>query len=198
MAKARASTRAGAKAKTTRTPRARAKAARLEHLPPGRVPARRVRDSAAEMVEVVLPNDTNPLGNVLGGRVMHLIDMAGAIAAHRHSRRIVVTASLDELHFLSPIRLGQLILLRSSINFVARSSMDVGVMVFSENILTGDRRHTSTAYLTFVAIDENGQPVEVPRLILETKEERRRWRDAVERRRLRLARRAKLLAKDEV
>jgi acyl-CoA hydrolase len=162
-----------------------------------RLPAKRVRDSAVEMVEVVLPNDTNPLGNVLGGRVMHLIDMAGAIAAHRHSRRIVVTASMDELHFLSPIRVGQLILLRSSVNYVARSSMEVGVKVFSENILTGERRHTSTAYLSFVAIDDNGKPTEVPRLLLETKEERRRWREAVARRRQRLERRAKLLAKDE-
>lgn len=162
-----------------------------------RLAAKRVRDSAAEMVEVVLPNDTNPLGNVLGGRVMHLIDMAGAIAAHRHSRRIVVTASMDELHFLSPIRMGQLILLRSSVNYVARSSMEVGVKVFSENILTGERRHTATAYLTFVAIDDNGKPVEVPRLLLETSEERRRWREALARRRVRLARRAKLLAKEE-
>ncbi len=186
MARARASARPKSKVQSKTTTRA------------ARSSAKRVRDSTVEMVEVVLPNDTNPLGNVLGGRVMHLIDMAGAIAAHRHSRRIVVTASLDELHFLSPIRLGQLILLRSSINYVARSSMEVGVKVLSENILTGERRHTSTAYLTFVAIDENGQPVEVPRLILETKEERRRWREAVGRRRLRLARRAKLLAKEKV
>ncbi len=154
-----------------------------------------VRDSAVEMVEVVLPNDTNPLGNILGGRVMHLIDMAGAIAAHRHSRRHVVTASMDELHFLSPIKVGHLILLKSSVNHVARSSMEVGVKVLSENILTGEVRHTSTAYLTFVAIDENGKPAAVPRLALETKEERRRWREAVARRRVRLARRAKLLRK---
>ena len=154
-----------------------------------------VRDSAVEMVEVVLPNDTNPLGNILGGRVMHLIDMAGAIAAHRHSRRHVVTASMDELHFLSPIKVGHLILLKSSVNHVARSSMEVGVKVLSENILTGEVRHTSTAYLTFVAIDENGKPAPVPRLALETKDERRRWREAIARRRVRLARRAKLLRK---
>jgi acyl-CoA hydrolase len=147
------------------------------------------------MVEVVLPNDTNPLGNILGGRVMHLIDMAGAIAAHRHSRRHVVTASMDELHFLSPIKVGHLILLKSSVNHVARSSMEVGVKVLSENILTGEVRHTSTAYLTFVAIDENGKPAAVPRLALETKDERRRWREAIARRQVRLARRAKLLRK---
>ena len=193
MARARA--KVASKHTKARAP-AKTKAPAIAAAQGARGAAKRVRDSTVEMVEVVLPNDTNPLGNVLGGRVMHLIDMAGAIAAHRHSRRIVVTASVDELHFLSPIRLGQLILLRSSINFVARSSIEVGVKVFSENILTGDRRHTSTAYLTFVAIDENGQPVPVPRLILETKEEKRRWREAVERRRLRLARRAKLLAKD--
>lgn len=154
-----------------------------------------MRDSCVEMVEVVLPNDTNPLGNILGGRVMHLIDMAGAIAAHRHSRRHVVTASMDELHFLSPIKVGHLILLKSSVNHVARSSMEVGVKVLSENILTGEVRHTSTAYLTFVAIDENGKPAAVPRLALETKDERRRWREAIARRQVRLARRAKLLRK---
>jgi len=159
-------------------------------------PGKRVSESAAEMVEVVLPNDTNPLGKVLGGRVMHLIDMAGAIAAHRHSRRHVVTASMDELHFLSPIKVGQLIILRSSVNYVSRSSIEVGVKVLSENILTGERRHTSTAYLTFVAIDENGNTSEVPPLILETAEEKRRHREAVERRKHRLARRAKLLKKD--
>jgi acyl-CoA hydrolase len=159
-------------------------------------PGKRVSESAAEMVEVVLPNDTNPLGKVLGGRVMHLIDMAGAIAAHRHSRRLVVTASMDELHFLSPIKVGQLIILRSSVNYVSRSSMEVGVKVLSENILTGELRHTSTAYLTFVAIDENGNTSEVPPLILETADERRRNREAVERRKHRLARRAKLLKRE--
>lgn len=158
-----------------------------------RAEAKSVSDSAVEMVEVVLPNDTNPLGNILGGRVMHLIDMAGAIAAHRHSRRLVVTASMDELHFLSPIKVGHLVLLKSSVNHVAHSSMEVGVKVFSENILTGEVRHTSTAYLTFVAIDENGKPTPVPRLALQTKDERRRWREAVARRRQRLARRAKLM-----
>jgi acyl-CoA hydrolase len=157
--------------------------------------AKTVAESAVEMVEVVLPNDTNPLGNVLGGRVMHLIDMAGAIAAHRHSRRIVVTASMDELHFLSPIKVGHLIILRAAVNYVARSSMEVGVHVQSENILTGERRQTSSAFITFVAIDENGDTTEVPRLILRTAEERRRHREAVARRRLRLARRDRLRKK---
>ena len=157
--------------------------------------AKFVRDSAVNMVEVILPNDANPLGNILGGRVMHLIDMAGAIAAHRHSRRHVVTASMDALHFLSPIKVGHLILLKASVNHVARSSMEVGVKVLSENILTGEVRHTGTAYLTFVAIDENGKPTPVPRLKVETREERRRWREAVARRRVRLSVRTRLLRK---
>jgi acyl-CoA hydrolase len=150
-----------------------------------------VRVSRAEMTEVVLPNDANLLGNVLGGRVMHLIDIAGAIAGHRHSNSHVVTASVDYLDFRSPIRVGDLIILKSSVNRVFHTSMEVGVKVFSENVLTGERKHTSSAYLTFVAVDEDRQPRNIPPLILKTAEDRRRFREAGERRRIRLAHRYK-------
>ncbi len=150
-----------------------------------------VSASRAEMVEVVLPNDANPLGAMLGGSVMHLIDIATAIAAHRHSNSYVVTASVDYLDFRNPIHVGELIILQSSVNRVFRSSMEVGVKVFSENVLSGQRKHTSSAYVTFVAIDENRRPKPVPPLILETAEDRRRWREAAERRKTRLAHRYK-------
>lgn len=147
--------------------------------------------SRSEMVEAVLPNDANPLGTMLGGRVMHLIDMAGALAAHRHSNSHVVTASVDYLDFRFPIRVGEFIVLKSSVNRVFHSSMEVGVKVFSEDVLTGERKHTSSAYLTFVAIDLNGKPHPVPPLIVESDDDRRRYREAGERRRLRLATRHK-------
>jgi len=156
-----------------------------------------VSASRSEMVEVVLPNDANPLGNILGGRVMHLIDMAGALAAHRHSKSLAVTASVDYLDFRSPIRVGELIILKSSVNRVFRSSMEVGVKVFSENILTGERKHTSTAYLTFVAVDAHRRPQAVAPLILETAADRRRYRQAGERRLARLALRHKQSLDDE-
>lgn len=147
--------------------------------------------SRSEMTEVVLPNDANVLGNMLGGRVMHLIDVASAIAAHRHSNSYVVTASVDYLDFRSPIRVGELIVLKSSVNRVFNTSLEVGVKVFSENVLTGERRHTSSAYLTFVAIDENRESRKVAPLVLETAEDRRRFREAGERRKIRLAHRYK-------
>ncbi len=143
------------------------------------------------MVEVVLPQDANVLGNILGGRVMHLVDIAAAIAAHRHSSSHVVTASVDYVDFRNPIRVGELIILRAHVNRVFRTSMEVGVKVFSENVLTGERKHTTTAYVTFVAIDENGRPKPVPPLILETAEDRRRFREALGRRGIRLALRFK-------
>jgi acyl-CoA hydrolase len=150
---------------------------------------KRVRESRSEMNEVVLPNDANPLGFLLGGRLMHWIDIAGALAAHRHSNSHVVTASVDYLDFRNPIRVGDIVILKSSVNRVFRTSMEVGVKVFSEHVLTGERLHTSTAYLTFVAIDENRRPKIVAPLILETTEERRRARNAAHRRRYRLANR---------
>ncbi len=150
-----------------------------------------IRASKAEMIEVVLPNDTNVLGNMLGGRVMHLIDIAAAIAAHRHSNSLVVTASVDYLDFRNPIRVGELVILQSNVNRVFNTSMEVGVRVQSENVLTGERKHTSSAYVTFVAIDEDGKPRTVTPLIPKTAEDKRRYRDALARRKIRLAHRFK-------
>jgi len=150
-----------------------------------------VSASRSEIVEAVLPNDANALGNMLGGRVMHLIDIAGALAAHRHSNSLVVTASVDYVSFRYPIRVGEFIVLKSSVNRVFNTSMEVGVKVFSENFLTGERKHTSSAFVTFVAIDQNRDPHPVTQLILETDEDRRRYNDAGERRRVRLAMRHK-------
>jgi acyl-CoA hydrolase len=139
------------------------------------------------MVELVLPNDANPLGNILGGRVMHLIDIAGAIAAKRHSRRFVVTASVDYLDFVHPIRVGQLIRLKAFVTRVFRTSMEVEVIVFREDFRTGQLRQTSAAFVTYVALDDEGRPAQAPPLILKTLEERRRHREALKRRRNRLA-----------
>src|SRR4029077_8864104 len=163
----------------------------VKHPAPQHATAKPISASRSEMVEAVLPNDANPLGNMLGGRVMHLIDIAGALAAHRHSNSHVVTASVDYLDFRTPIRVGEFIVLKSSINRVFHTSMEVGVKVFSENILTGERKHTSSAFVTFVAIDENRMPHQAPPLILETDDDRRRFREAGERRRVRLAMRHK-------
>ena len=155
------------------------------------LPGRSVSASRTEMIEVALPEHANPLGNILGGRVMHLIDIAGAIATHRHCHRQAVTASVDHLDFLNPIRVGELIVLESQVNRAFTTSVEVGVEVFSENFITGERKHTTTAFLTFVAIDETGNPSLVPPLIPETREERRRYREAGERRKARVAARAK-------
>lgn len=149
------------------------------------------------MVEAVLPNDANILGNMLGGRVMHLIDIAGALAATRHANSHVVTASVDYLDFRFPILIGEFIVLKSNVNRVFNTSMEVGVKVFSENVLTGERRHTSTAYLTYVALNLDREPHPVPPLILETDQDRRRFQEAGERRSHRLATRHKLAAADE-
>jgi len=152
-------------------------------------PPKPVRASQAEVTEVVFPNDANPLGNILGGTVMHLVDMTAAIAAHRHSGSHVVTASVDHMDFLCPIRVGEIIVLKSSVNRVFHSSMEVGVKVFREENFTNRREHTSSAYLTFVAIDEAGNPKVSPQVIPETAEEKRRYREAGTRRRLRLEQR---------
>jgi acyl-CoA hydrolase len=148
---------------------------------------RTVAESTVDMVELVLPNDANPLGNILGGRVMHLIDIAGGIAAHRHSRCEVVTASVDYVDFVYPIRVGHLIRLKAFVTRAFRTSMEVEVNVFMENYQTGDLHQTSSAFVTYVALDRLGRPTPVPRLILRTTEERRRHREALTRRRHRLA-----------
>ncbi len=147
---------------------------------------RAVRESASEYSEIALPNDANPLGWLLGGRVMHLVDMAGALAAMRHSRRAVVTASFDHMSFLHPVHIGQLIILKSSVNRVFRTSMEVGVKVYVEDLLTGECEHTSSAYLTFVAIDSAGNRLPVPPVVPETADEKRRYEQAGERRSYRL------------
>ena len=147
-------------------------------------------DSATEMVQVVLPNDANPLGFILGGTVMHLIDIAGAIASFRHARQRVVTAAVDDLVFLHPIRVGDLIILKSRVTCTFSTSLEVQVDVFSEESLTGMRQLTSRAFLTFVAIDEAGNRVEVPPLLVETAEDEENAREARLRRAQRLQRRA--------
>jgi acyl-CoA hydrolase len=151
-----------------------------------------VCESVSEYAELALPNDANGLGHLLGGKVMHLVDLAGAMAAMRHARRPVVTASVDNLIFLHPVHIGQLLTLRSSVNRVFRSSMEVGVKVFAEDLMTGETRHTTSAYLTFVALDSQGRPTEVPQVTPESEAEKRRFEEAARRRELRLAwRRAK-------
>jgi acyl-CoA hydrolase len=154
-----------------------------------------VRESVSEYSEFALPTDANTLGNVLGGKVMHLVDLAAALAAVRHSRCAVVTASVDQMTFLHPVQIGQLIVLRSSVNRVFRTSMEVGVRVEVENLLTGHIKHTSSAYLTFVAIDKDGRRVAIPPVIPETDDEKRRFAEAEERRSYRLAMRDKALRK---
>jgi len=134
------------------------------------------------MAEVVLPNDTNPLGNLLGGRLMHMIDIAGALAAHRHSRSHVVTASMDHIDFLAPVHIGDLLILKSSVNRAFRTSMEVGVKCWVENYIAGTTRHVASAYLTFVAVDQHGRHHQVPPVIAESDEEKRRFDDAGRRR----------------
>jgi acyl-CoA hydrolase len=146
---------------------------------------RAVRESQSQMAEVVLPNDANPLGNLLGGRLMHLIDIAGALAAHRHARSYVVTASMDHIDFLLPVHIGDLLILKSSVNRAFNTSMEVGVKCWVENYIAGTTRHVASAYLTFVAVDQHGRHHRVPPLIAETEEEKRRYEDAGRRRELR-------------
>src|SRR5882762_2696505 len=147
-----------------------------------------VSASRSEMAEVVLPATTNPLGKLLGGHVMHLVDVAAAITASRHSNSYVVTASVDYIDFRNPVSIGEIVILMSQMNRVFHTSMEVGVKVFSENALTGERKHTTTAYVTFVALDAiTKTPKVVAPLILKNEEEKRRWREAGARRKTRLA-----------
>src|ERR1700745_1078201 len=151
-----------------------------------------VSASRSERAEVVLPATTNLLGKLLGGHVMHLVDIVAAMAASRHSNSYVVTASVDNIDFRNPINVGEIVILKSQVNRVFKTSMEVGVKVFSENVLTGERKHTTTAYVTFVAIDAmTKRPKTVAPLILKTAEEKRRWREAGARRKARLALRYK-------
>ncbi len=146
-----------------------------------------VAESFTETVELVLPNDANPLGNLLGGKVMHLIDIIGGISAHRHSRSTVVTVAVDNLDFRYPIRVGELVVLRAHITRAFQTSMEVEVKVYREDYLTGQRQQTNSAFVTYVALDPSGKPQKVPPLIPHTKEEKRRYREALGRRQQRLA-----------
>jgi acyl-CoA hydrolase len=147
-----------------------------------------VSASASEMAEVVLPAQTNALGKLLGGHVMHLVDIVAAMAASRHANSYMVTASVDYIDFRNPVNLGEIVLLKSHVNRVFHTSLEIGVDVYSEDILTGERKHTTSAFVTFVAIDEHTRkPKAVPPLILKTAEEKRRWREAAKRREIRLA-----------
>jgi acyl-CoA hydrolase len=151
---------------------------------------KRASESATEMVQVVLPNDANPLGYILGGTVMHLIDIAGAIACHRHTRTLLVTAAVDDLQFLHSIKVGDLIILKARVTCVFTTSLEVQVDVYSEETLTGKRQLTSTAFLTFVAIDSTGATVRIAPLVVETDEEQRVCDEAHARRAERLKRKA--------
>ena len=145
------------------------------------------KDSTVVMTEIVLPSDTNALGTIFGGKVMAWIDIAGAIAAGRHARKVVVTASIDALHFKKPVKLGHVVHIRASVNYAGRTSMEVGVRVDSENPVTGETFNTAQAYTTFVALDDNGKPAPVPPVLPETPEEKRRFEQAKKRRDSRIA-----------
>ena len=149
-----------------------------------------VSDSASEMVEYVLPNDANALGTLLGGRLLHWIDLAGALAAHRHAHSPVVTASVDHMDFLAPAHVGDLVVLQSAVNRVFHTSMEVGVKVLVENAISGERRPLSSAYLTFVAIDRQGRKQQVAPVVPQTSAEKRRFEDAGRRREIRQAEKA--------
>jgi len=151
--------------------------------------ARKVSESQSEMTEIILPNDTNTLGNLLGGRLMHFIDLTGAMAAYRHSHSPVVTAAMDHIDFIRPVHLGDLITLKSSLNRAFSSSMEVGVKAWAENPRTGEISHVASAYLVFVAIDMRGQPVKVPPVAPQTPDELRRYEGALRRRESREAER---------
>jgi acyl-CoA hydrolase len=153
--------------------------------------AKRWQDSATETVQVVLPNDSNPLGFILGGSVMHLIDITGAIACHRHTNTLALTAGVDGLEFLHPIKVGDMIILKARVTCTFRTSLEVEVEVFSEQIETGIRRLTSRAFLTFVSIDRDGTPQEVVPLLVETPEDEERCRQAHARRAERLKRKTR-------
>jgi len=156
---------------------------------PGSLSGKPVIDSEVVMTQLVMPSDTNALDTVFGGVIMSWIDICGAISAQRHSCRTVVTASLDELNFIAPVYRGWVVNLKARVNFVSRTSMEVGVRVDAENPRTNTKFHTASAYMTFVALNDQGKPVAVPSLILQTDADRRRHADGQGRRDLRIARR---------
>lgn len=154
-----------------------------------------VRESALESTYLVLPEHTNAMGNIFGGTIMSWVDVIAAIVSFRHCRTLVVTASMDDLHFMHPVRLGELVTLKASVNFTSNRSLEVGVKVLAENPLTGDSRHTASAYLTYVSLDADGKVLPVPPVIPESPEETRRFEQGRIRREARLERKKRLAAK---
>lgn len=157
------------------------------------LPPKRASESATEMVQVVLPNDANPMGFMLSGAVMHLVDIAGAIAAFRHAHALMVTAAVDSLEFLNPIKVGDFIVLKSRVTATFTTSLEVEVKVYSEEALTGKRQMTSRAHLTFVTLERDGARVQIPPLAIETEEDKQALEAATLRRAAHLARRARSL-----
>ncbi len=149
------------------------------------VVTRKVSESQSERSEIIFPGDANALGNLFGGRLMQYIDLVGAMAASRHARAITVTASMDHLDFVAPVHVGDLLILKASVNRAFRTSMEVGVKAMVEDVRAQKLRHVSSAYITFVAVDQQGQGLVVPQLELETDHQRRRWEDAGRRREMR-------------
>jgi acyl-CoA hydrolase len=150
------------------------------------IKAKKVSNSTIIMTELVLPHHTNQLGNLLGGQLMHWIDICAALCAAKHSQRVCVTASVDKIDFHHPVKLGEVVSLTASLNRVFNTSLEVGVKVYGESYKTGKRIHTNTAYLTFVGVDEEGRPVKAPQAIPETEDEKRRFEEALQRRENRL------------
>ncbi|MFC6645212.1 acyl-CoA thioesterase [Granulicella cerasi] len=151
-----------------------------------RVISRTVAESMAERNEIVFPNDVNPLGNLFGGRLMQFIDLVGAVASVRHAGAVTVTASMDTLDFVSPVKVGELLILKASVNRAFKTSMEVGVKAMVEDVLgNGRMRHVATAYLTYVAVDVLGGKLEVPQVVPETEHQKRRYEDALKRREMR-------------
>ena len=140
-----------------------------------------VKDSYVIMHELILPNDTNNLDTVFGGKVMQYMDLCAAMSAYKFARTAVVTASVDRLDFLAPARVGDMLILKSSVNYSHNSSMEVGVHIDAENVKTGKRRHTASAYLTFVSLDSNGKSQKVDDIIAESDDEKRRYNEGKER-----------------
>lgn len=160
------------------------------HTPEPHLEPKPARLSACEMTEIVMPNDANPLGIMLGGRLLHIMDIAATIAAMRHAGHPCVTTSFDSVDFHTPIHIGEVCIVRARVTWTGRTSLEVGIDVFAESPIKGERRHTTSAFATFVALDqETGRPTRVPPLLLETDEDRRYFAEGEQRRRLRLARR---------
>ncbi len=149
---------------------------------------KRVSDSEIVLHHFMMPEHANPLGNVHGGIIMKLVDEAGGLCAMRHAQRPAVTIAIDSMTFHSPVHVGDLVMLYARVNYVGRTSMEVGVRVVAENPITGEQTHTNSAFLVYVALDDAGKPMQVPRLKLETGEEHRRWNAAKERQAQRLNR----------